>query len=191
MLTPGCMSPERRYRVLSVFFDGVPVPGAVQTAGTVPLEDLPSGGRIGRLPTPTAPILSAHGPYAQKECEQCHDGRYSNRLVAEEDELCWQCHEHQDFPGEIVHGPMAGGLCIGCHDPHRSPNDFLLVRRGPELCGECHDPATFELAERHHPEEDDDCLRCHDPHATDRQYMLRPEQEVRPQARVPPEAGPS
>lgn len=177
--TSGCMSPERRYRVLTFFFDDVPPPREL-TIAAVPTEELPRGRPVAKLPEPRVSILSVHGPYAQKACNQCHGGRFANRLLVEPDRLCWECHLGEDFPGDVVHGPTAGGLCLGCHDPHRSPNDFLLVKAASSICGECHTLETFEAARSHPFEDADDCLQCHDPHATDREYMLRPDVVVPP-----------
>lgn len=177
-LAPGCMSPERKHRILSFLFDGVPpLGGPVELAalpGQEPLEPLEPIHRPGRPPEPT---LYLHGPYAQKKCGDCHEGRRSNRLLVRKQELCWKCHEQEEFDYEVLHGPVASGQCDGCHNPHRSPNPAMLVRSTAELCAGCHDQNTFPGAEAHRAEQGEDCISCHDPHGAPREHML-----VKPQA---------
>jgi predicted CXXCH cytochrome family protein len=173
VLASGCLTPEQRHRVLDFFFDGVPplTEPHVAVEGLPPFAAIPSEG-VDAVPEIFA---SVHGPYSQKECSECHRSRFSNSLVAEGAELCWRCHDEQDFPGDVVHGPMQAGRCEGCHHPHRSKNPLLLLKAGSELCAECHDESTFQLSEYHPPDYDSDCLKCHNPHAAGREYMLRPE----------------
>jgi predicted CXXCH cytochrome family protein len=169
-LTVGCLTPEQRHRVLTILFDGVPPLGGPEVVleAALPPEELDA------VPRPEA-FRSIHGPYSQKECSECHRSRFSNSLVAEGAELCWRCHEEEEYAGDVVHGPMEAGLCEGCHHPHRSANPLLLLKAGSEICAECHDERTFQLSEYHPPEYDSDCLSCHNPHAAGREYMLRPE----------------
>ena len=111
-LASGCMSPERRYRVLSFLFDGVPAPGAV-----APEEPATAAAARKKRTTPArsrprAPLFVRHEP----------------------DELCWDCHDSEDFEGDVVHGPFAAGECTGCHSPHKSRFDYLLLSKGSAIC---------------------------------------------------------
>ena len=172
----GCATPEQRHRVLTFFFDGVP-PLYPEEPG--PMSDEPVDGQGQRLAQvrPTAIDVSVHGPVAKRECNGCHATDYSNRLKAEGEDLCWTCHEREDFGGKVVHGPVAAGFCGGCHDPHRSEHAFLLVRAPAELCEYCHDALSFESLPDHRVEQGDDCQGCHDPHAAGRKYMLKGDAE--------------
>jgi predicted CXXCH cytochrome family protein len=168
----GCSTPEQRHRVLTIFFDGVPPLHPVEP------EPAPEGLEEGESPqlarAPVAnPNASVHGPVAEKECDQCHSSRYSNRLKAEKEDLCWTCHDPEDFAGEVVHGPVAAGFCLGCHDPHRSQYEFLLVSDRADLCEGCHEQYDMAVIPEHSSGEDRLCQSCHDPHAADRKYMLK------------------
>ncbi|MFQ5415534.1 MAG: cytochrome c3 family protein [Myxococcota bacterium] len=108
-----------------------------------------------------------HGPYAAKECERCHDlesaasfrefgsgrvaGRSSKVDIAEAgrlrmpiDELCVHCHTDLGTAdaandGLWVHGPVANGWCVTCHQSHSSRYPSLLHSEPPaRLCGQCH-----------------------------------------------------
>jgi predicted CXXCH cytochrome family protein len=176
MQAVGCVStPEQRYRVLSFFFDGVPPPAGAEIALIPEQPGLPGELEVARA-RPVKARYTLHEPYSDKSCDQCHSSRYSNRLVAPAEELCWSCHDPEDFPGEVVHGPVSAGACAQCHDPHRSIHDSLLVESESDLCASCHDQSTFAQIEKHREEEGDHCIRCHDPHAADREYMLREEE---------------
>lgn len=165
----GCSTPEQRYRVLSTLFDGVPQPGPppAPTVLEAPMRAQPG----------VAPILaklgfSVHGPFALKACGQCHETRQSNQLVLKSNVLCQRCHDPADFPGEVVHAPVASGQCVACHNPHRSPNRHLLVKLGSALCEQCHDQSTFAGLEKHKADRGEHCLGCHDPHAAGAEYMI-------------------
>lgn len=160
----GCMAPERRYEVLSIFFDGVPEPGAART-GSGPSEDAPTKG--------AEVVWTLHAPYAEKNCGACHDGVRSNRLRVERHLLCAICHKGDEFAEAYLHGPVATGQCYACHEPHKSTFDHLLVGPGAGICGECHTTATFGGLSRHRQEQGEDCLRCHSPHGSASPAMLR------------------
>jgi predicted CXXCH cytochrome family protein len=174
-LATGCFSsPEQKYRVLSYFLDDVPLPhGMVAAEITVPLE-----AEIETLAAPRRQLYVKHEPYEERECQECHKSRFGNQLVVDLTEICWVCHEQDDYEGEVIHGPVAAGLCVGCHDPHKTPHEYMLLESGSNICVRCHDQSTFELSGRHGEDDAADCLRCHNPHASDREYLLRPEVEV-------------
>lgn len=108
-----------------------------------------------------------HGPFAAKECARCHDlGAASGfrgergggatsaaslgdlaeggRLRFPVVELCVRCHTGYEpaalgDDGSFVHGPVASGWCVVCHESHSS-FEPSLVRTAPaaRLCGQCH-----------------------------------------------------
>jgi predicted CXXCH cytochrome family protein len=171
-LALGCLSPERKHRVLTFLFDGVP---PLQVAGDLPSLEEPEGSEplVVARKEPERPRGYQHGPYSQKACDQCHESRGSNRMLAEKSDLCFRCHESEGFGGAMIHGPLAAGDCKACHDPHKSPNEYLLVEDGPGLCSFCHDAKTFPGDDEHRAEQGEDCVRCHDPHSAGRAFMLR------------------
>ena len=168
----GCTTPEQRHRILTIFFDGVPplypeepelVPEGLGEGDTPQVEQA-------RVVNRTA---SVHGPVAEKACGECHSSRYSNELKAEKEDLCWTCHDPEDFAGEVVHGPVAAGFCQGCHDPHRSQYEYLLLSDKADLCESCHEQYDMAAIPEHSSGDDRLCQSCHDPHAADRKYMLK------------------
>jgi predicted CXXCH cytochrome family protein len=162
--------------VLTFFFDGVP-PLYPEEPEPMPAEPLDGQGRELAQLRPAASERSVHGPVAKKECGACHATDFSNRLKVEKQELCWMCHDREDFGGEVVHGPVAAGYCGGCHDAHRSDHRFLLMRAPAEICEYCHDELNFEVLPDHRVEQGDDCQSCHDAHAAGRRYMLKSDEE--------------
>jgi predicted CXXCH cytochrome family protein len=168
----GCATPEERHRLLTIFFDGVP-PLYPEEPERV-LEGLEEGETPQARPAVAVNLkASVHGPYAEKECDQCHSSRYSNKLKAEKEELCWTCHDPEDFAGEVVHGPFAAGFCQACHDPHRSQYEYLLVSDRTDLCESCHEQYDMAAIPEHSSGEDRLCQSCHDPHAAAQKYMLK------------------
>jgi predicted CXXCH cytochrome family protein len=87
-----------------------------------------------------------------------------------------------------VHGPVAEGKCVECHDPHQSENASLQKKTSPELCFSCHDsalkdaqghtlPAIKSLFENkellHHlPFAEGKCSECHQPHMSVNRRLL-------------------
>jgi len=171
-LTLGCATPEARYRVLSVFFDGVPLPESMQPPPPPPPSPTEQAALdASGIPVPTdRPTVEwvFHDP----ECEECHSSKETKLPPRPAPGLCWGCHDEEDYVDEVFHGPFVAGACLQCHDPHKSPNPPLLVLAVPELCGTCHDATTFPAMERHRSAEGEDCIECHNPHAGAGKYML-------------------
>lgn len=86
----------------------------------------------------------------KKGCKTCHEqldtstkrhkskGKFALGLTAEPPALCLDCHENELFKGKVVHGPVAAGKCMDCHDPHGSDNVGLLKKEPAALCLDCH-----------------------------------------------------
>lgn len=86
----------------------------------------------------------------EKGCKTCHAqldasskrhksmGKFEHGLKAEAPALCTGCHEEKLFDGKVVHGPVASGKCLECHDPHASDNVGLLTKEPAALCLDCH-----------------------------------------------------
>ncbi len=127
----------------------------------------------------------SHGPVSAGRCIECHSPHRSPQrfmLKARPQALCLQCHEGKSpeatrARGEWSHGPVASGLCTGCHRPHRSPERFLLEEPGERLCLECHQRLGPEAAAargdwQHGPVANGQCVRCHQPHGSQRRFLL-------------------
>ncbi len=156
VLTLGC-----NYKTLKFFFDGVPDP---KKKNPPIVQD-----RTGAAVVKTS--FSEHTPYAAKECDACHNRASSNNLIAPKGELCFICH---DFPAEkrYVHGPLASGGCLVCHDPHSSKYPTLLVSEPATFCFYCHDPGAIPK-DKSHSRKDIQCTVCHDAHMSDKKFLLK------------------
>lgn len=164
VLSIGCNA-TARYEVLSFFFDGVPPP----TAAGAP------EGQQAAIPANAAQRrrvgYRGHGPYAAKLCNGCHESAATNALVAPREQLCFRCHEFR-VDKRYVHGPLASGGCLACHDPHSSQYRYLLVSESDSFCFHCHDRQTVARIGAHGGIEEQ-CTACHNPHMSDKKYLLR------------------
>lgn len=151
------------HRTLTLFFDGVPPPRApLQEARQVPSgRESPAPGAKG----------TEHGPYAAKLCGACHASQATNSLLAPASELCGRCHTLA-LDKKYVHGPLASGGCLVCHDPHASRYPHLLVSESGEFCVRCHDRRDLDGVGAHAAVEAQ-CTDCHEAHMSDKLYLLR------------------
>ncbi len=162
-LGAGCNT-ATGHRVLRLFFDGVPEPKAAPAAVAAASGAQPAAEprRVGRV---------EHEPYAAKECEACHDAKRTNSLVLPPEKLCFQCHDF-DLSRKYVHGPLAAGGCLLCHDPHTSPYRHLLKSESDGFCLSCHDRRDLSKVEGHESPRTD-CTSCHEAHMSDKKYLLK------------------
>ncbi len=144
-----------------------------------------------------------HSPFGAKDCDSCHlDHGAQERLVLKEEgnALCDQCHDFTEGKFLAAHrriSPTGKAPCIGCHDPHRSPNKGHLrsdlhapVQAGAcekchrsdgkpliplnrDFCLLCHVRSAFARTEVHEPVTRARCLDCHDPHGGGRVRLLK------------------
>ncbi|MEW6586320.1 MAG: cytochrome c3 family protein [Nitrospirota bacterium] len=114
-------------------------------------------------------------------CETCHrkeEGRThpgekkSIVLTQNMPKLCYGCHDESKFKGDVVHAPIAAGMCTGCHDPHQSDNGKILKEPLPEVCYTCHDKAKFTKKYVHNVINVVGCGSCHSPHVAGNPSLL-------------------
>ena len=154
------------------------------------------------------PCLKCHAALADKKvvhaavhmgCTTCHaeldasstphkaKGKAPKGLSVEGPALCAKCHDDKLFEGKLVHGPVAAGMCMGCHNPHSSDNQGLLKKKPAALCLDCHPDiakgphviAGFsrsghplgndkkEAADPLRPGKTFYCASCHEPHRSE------------------------
>ncbi len=166
----GCEA-HTRYRVLCVLFDGVPTPkGEIPCNGSPPAPGSVQAAE-GKAENASAGGYIQHGPYAAKLCEGCHQ-RQTNKLLLDTGDLCLYCHVLSTMK-KHVHGPVASGGCIVCHDPHGSGNKYLLVSKTQDFCLYCHKRENIFERSIHAGIDDMNCTQCHDAHASNNEYLLR------------------
>ncbi len=118
------------------------------------------------------------------QCTDCHrvnEKRHNYKRMAMGTTSCStdQCHTDVGKNAAFVHGPVAGGVCISCHNPHGAQQKDYITRVGADQCLVCHETKReeFEKAHQHTPVKNGDCTGCHDPHQSDYKYQLRGEGE--------------
>lgn len=171
-------NPVQRHKVLTFFFDGVPPLGGrevvAEASATTNMNFQP-----GQTTPPAQPkvVWFIHEP--QKDCAGCHGSRKRRgfstevKLVTKVPELCYECHEGFSAMQGWVHGPVAAGQCLICHDPHKSENEHLLKCPIPELCNFCHEKEEIALVPDHSEEAYLMCNNCHESHTSSERSLLK------------------
>ena len=161
-----------RHRALTFFFDGVPPPGGDG------FEEEPFDANSAEPQQQgQKPAWYVHEP--QKDCTNCHRkqsmGGLSSqtRLLAPAPKLCYKCHDDPTVSASFVHGPVAVGQCLFCHNPHRSKVEHLLREAEPKLCYLCHDAGMIELIPAHLTQQTSACTDCHYPHSGPTKALLK------------------
>ena len=161
LIVIGCAAtPQERYRVLSVFFDGVPNPDAPVRVSTA------SGRTVRRS--------FVHKPYADELCNSCHLNTadiFARAQVPED--VCLGCHANIPTQHPVMHGPVVNNACRMCHAAHLSAVPHLLKQPPPAVCTQCHIPAEVTPL---HPAPFDvkqSCIDCHSGHGGTDHKMLR------------------
>lgn len=159
----GC-SIEKDYETLSLFFDGVPDPKAIQAA-QIGEDGKPANIRV-------SPTYSSHEPFMKEQCSDCHGGR--KRLNKNDSSICLKCHEGVPTKHERMHGPVAAGACMWCHHPHESAFAALLRDVPTKVCAQCHDSSLLSTTVvPEHADAARSCLDCHTGHGGAQPYFLR------------------
>lgn len=116
---------------------------------------------------------SAHPPFVEKKCNDCHDKSTDSGFVVAADALCAHCHK--GYPsGDFLHGPAAVGACLKCHAPHSADFPTLLVKPVADVCDPCH--AEARSSSKLHTATRAKgmiCTECHDPHGGSNRFFLR------------------
>lgn len=179
---PSCSSdPQKRYKALSFFFDGVPNPNA--PAGSEGSENAPTG---------SAPKMLAivHKPYAEGKCGECHEGdttKFESFQKLSSD-VCMKCHAKAINQYPVMHGPVSAGECLLCHNPHESSVKGMLNDDAPAVCMQCH-LSEFLPQDKEHSDLKRSCLECHLPHGGTKHGLLRPSY-LNPSASTQPTTNP-
>ena len=123
--------------------------------------------------------LVNYDPALERSCERCHGEKkersFSNEvhLVTPTPQLCFECHDPPSFTEGWIHGPVAAGECVFCHEPHRSPHAHLLKKPQPDMCFQCHDSQAIAEIQDHAKPSFAQCTDCHSGHASVAKYLLK------------------
>ena len=116
---------------------------------------------------------TGHRTGNREQCLGCHliKDEMSTGVMGGAPTLCYGCHDRIDDK-RYVHGPLAVGDCLVCHDPHRGYGAAHLRQEQALLCANCHaargDAATVACNASGRG-----CVSCHDPHQSDTRYLLK------------------
>ena len=164
----GC-SETSRYKILNTFFDGVPGP-CQKKPEPEKKENVKKEISSQSSPVPKSTAYF-HPPFVENQCDNCHESKFSQKLVMQGKKLCFTCHDDFTKDKKTIHCPAGEGECIECHDPHQSPNKYYLKKAIPELCFDCHDEKDLKTNPAH--EERGICTECHNPHASNEKKLLK------------------
>jgi predicted CXXCH cytochrome family protein len=104
-----------------------------------------------------------HQPVLEDRCADCHAAIRRQSPTAEA-ETCKGCHRKLAVFYPYVHGPLAAGKCLVCHDPHGSDRPSLTVADAKTMCTRCHDqPESLDHAQTARSRV---CYLCHNPHTS-------------------------
>jgi predicted CXXCH cytochrome family protein len=169
----GCDEVER-HKTLTFFFDGVPPLMGEEVVTKKGQADSDSQ-KLSQMQRKSAWFV--HEP--RKDCTLCHGKRrqkgFSLRtyLTAPVPGLCYNCHADYTVSASFVHGPVAVGQCLFCHNPHKSKIEHLLNEPEPKLCYLCHNIKAVELIPAHLTKQTSACTDCHEAHASSTKALLK------------------
>lgn len=162
----------RRYEIMTFFFDGIDAPESQRLADRLADPNSPTLAQV-----PQEPIWYVHEP--RKDCTNCHDTAKQSKspgqlyLTAPVPKLCYDCHDDRTVSAKFVHGPVAVGQCLECHNHHKSRVKHLLKEAEPNVCYFCHDADAIAAIPAHLTGQPSACTDCHNPHASLERPLLK------------------
>jgi len=159
--------------LLTIFFDGVPETDStlMEVSGSESVSA--DSTRLNANDTVEEAQTVIHYPYEERECGACHDQKSLGSMIEPQPGLCYTCHEDLGDQYQYLHGPVAGGYCTSCHNPHMSEKEKLLRFIGDELCFHCHQAESIYQNEMHEGLEGMTCMDCHNPHGGEDRYIFQ------------------
>jgi predicted CXXCH cytochrome family protein len=172
----GCNT-TKTHKWLTMFFDGVPEPGAAHSAvahvgGESNQYALARSGPPTADPSVARVSFVVHPPFADKQCLECHKSQFDVKMKGTQREVCFACHDDFLQKPKYKHQPADNSECTACHQPHGSPNKGMVKLAGKALCLDCHDDPLAKVKFTHQPVESG-CEDCHAVHAADQPRLLK------------------
>lgn len=109
-------------------------------------------------------------------CAACHSlstAAAGVKAAAGDGSTCLSCHKKLAV-GAWVHGPVAVGSCLACHDPSASPS-FSVKEPIADVCFSCHQEQRDLWRSKkymHGPVTTGKCTICHGPHSSEIAFGL-------------------
>lgn len=157
-------TPQKRYSVLSFFFDGVPDPEGYINDSTNGFDERKTTSFNLAITSENRNITYFHVPYKEQQCNECHSDINFTELKSDMPSLCYQCHTNYSEKYVDLHGPVEGGFCTSCHNPHKANQKSFLRKNINDICYQCHDKDLITSLDYHSVVEGFTCVECHDPH---------------------------
>ena len=167
-------SPQKSYVLLSFFFDGVPDPNISELVvfpDSILVAD--TSNVIIASNIVVRPLFVSHAPYSERKCGNCHDRGNMGKTIEPQPQLCYKCHNNFEKEYKSTHGPVGGGHCTACHEPHKSKSENLLISPAQKLCISCHDSSLVYNSDFHVDNLITECLECHNPHGGENRFVLQ------------------
>ena len=127
------------------------------------------------------------GMHGRKDvsCTTCHSEHAGSgkRLKNEANALCQGCHTEMQPKADVYqHAPVAGGMCIQCHNPHASRRPALVRESVDATCVSCHktEEPAFGQAHGGYDVKDARCTSCHTAHMKAREGKGLPKNQHMP-----------
>lgn len=169
-------APHTGYKLKTFLFDGVPNPFEVVTKDTITVSEVNLDTTVVAVNNKIREIKgSIHKPYADKECQKCHNRAVGNTSKTSENtkyNLCFDCHDNINNKFEFNHAPVISGACNTCHNPHKSEYKKLVITEGQALCLSCHQQNDVMANKFHQTIADKSCTLCHNPHGGNNFTMI-------------------
>jgi predicted CXXCH cytochrome family protein len=166
-------SPQVGKSLLNFFFDGVPENDSTALVADQGIVLPGVANKEEEDIVPQQQSLWIHYPYAERECVACHNEQSLGSMTEPEPGLCYICHMDLSEEYTYLHGPVAGGYCSSCHDPHSAENEKLLRFPGDQLCFYCHAENDVHRNEMHMDLDGMVCTDCHNPHGGEDKYIFQ------------------
>ena len=130
IMVVGCKR-ETRHKILTFFFEGVPpLDSESQTdESEMAIDELAQSAVTKEKPVSRISKQSHSSKHnSVRDCSKCHIGAMGSgqrQLVKPIPDLCYSCHTNYSAAGGYLHGPIAVGECVFCHDSHQSKYVYL------------------------------------------------------------------
>jgi predicted CXXCH cytochrome family protein len=176
ILAASC-DPVKKHKILTFFFDGVPPLGGEK----IKAGDSNEPGRTNEAQNGSQPAIIWYTHEPMKDCGNCHEDiqKKGSFILPERitkqpvPELCFKCHPDDKESYASVHGPVAVGQCLICHEKHKSTIKHLLKMPEPGLCYKCHNESEIISVNGHEKADLSACTTCHDAHKSCDKKLLK------------------